>query len=108
MSEQELSDRVSGLGIAGTGLGFEGSPDWYHVVETVRSGLLPRLEFADERPIDASDFEAHFGRSLRSLRTAEAVCEAAEVATSRSEILKHFVVPVILLCSENNQVFISI
>ena len=78
---------------------------WSKAVEKIRSGLVPRLDFAEERPIDESDFRDHFARSLEALNSAVCVCENIDPGKVRDkpDVLKHFVVSLLLLCSENSQ-----
>lgn len=94
-------------------LGFEEPDLWSEAVKKIRAGFLPRLEFGDERPYDESDFKHHLNVSLESLQTGFQICQSADASSSSSEsrrrilkrddVLKSFVVPLMLLCSENNQ-----
>ena len=98
MSEKHLCDDLSNLSVGRSEL-------WSEVVGKIRIGFLPKLEFGEERPATEADFQNHFGQSLDSLKTASKVLEnlEPELVQNNSDILKHFFVPVILLCSENNQ-----
>ena len=100
MSEKDLCDDLSDLSVGRSEL-------WSEVVAKIWKGLLPKLEFADERPATEADFRNYFGRSLESLKTASKVLESVEpeLVRNSSDVLKHFIVPTILLCSENNQKF---
>lgn len=93
-----------------TELSFDDPDFWSGAVEKIRAGFLPRLEFGDERPHDESDFKTHLTVSLDSLQTGFRICNSADASTSsrrmirdRDDILKSFVAPLLLLCSENNQ-----
>ena len=96
----ELCKNISEMSTTGKEADF-----WSKVVEKIRSGLVPRLDFAEERPINESDFRNHFARSLEALNSAVSVCENIdpEIVRDNSDVLKHFVVSLLLLCSENSQ-----
>ncbi len=96
----ELCKNISELSTNGKESEF-----WSKVVKTIRSGLVPRLDFAEERPISESDFRDHFANSLEALNSAVSVCENIdpEKVRDKSDVLKHFVVSLLLLCSENCQ-----
>ena len=88
-------------------LGFDDKDFWANTVEKIRAGFLPRLEFVDERPYVEADFISHLPVSLESLQIGFTICESSEALSlniqERDDILKSFVVPLLLLSSENNQ-----
>lgn len=86
-------------------LSLDESQFWSRAVDNVRSGFLSRLTFTEQRPYSEADFKAHFNRSLSSLKSALTVCESVEpdVVVSNADVLKNFVVSLLLLCAENSQ-----
>ena len=78
---------------------------WSRAVANVRAGSLSRLTFAEQRPYTETDFITHFDGSLVALKSALTICETVEpeVVVSSADLLKHFVVSVLLLCAENSQ-----
>jgi hypothetical protein len=94
MEETNLLDLVS-----------NSSVDWSRVVDKIRGGFLSRLNFAEQRPYNIADFKRHFDQSLAALKSALTICESVEPESvvSNADVLKHFVVSLLLLCAENSQ-----
>ena len=74
----------------------------------VRNGLLPELNFSEERPYDKSDFTSHIRQSYESLTFALQILTLEEhvensILRNNKDVLKNFTVPALLLCGENVQ-----
>jgi len=95
--------------VSGENKKFYNVGNWSDSVEKIRSGFLPSFDSGNERPHHESDFKDHFGRSLSSLKAGLQICESVAGLNirQRPDILKNFFVPLLLLCSENNQVSMS-
>ena len=82
--------------------------DWAEAVECVRKGMLPELEFTEDRPYNHNDFSNHYNSSYNALKyalnlvTLEATHETYRLK-DKKDILQHFTVSVLLLCGENVQ-----
>jgi hypothetical protein len=80
-----------------------GTPTYPEIVARIHKGMVPRLEFATDRPIDENDFKDHQTSSLEALKFASKLCESQSLMdiVKDSTLQKQILVPVLLLCFEN-------
>ncbi len=79
------------------------SPTYSDMVSRIRKGMVPRLEFAADRPIEEKDFENHQFNSFEALQFVSGLSESQSLIdiSKDSTLQKQILVPMLILCFEN-------